>query len=85
MVRPRLPLEAILHWGSYDPEGEADLLQDYDRLMVETGIYQGRQVGAENPLPAMQYGWTEHSARRVAQVQRPHLREVLQEQGFELK
>jgi hypothetical protein len=54
--------------------------------MVETGIYRGRQV----PIPGGEgevedYGWLEHSARRVSQVHRPGLRRVLTQQGFELK
>jgi FMN reductase (NADPH) len=84
-VRPRLPLAAVLHWEQYNPEKEEIYLQQYDREMIATGIYRGRQVSPEDPLPAAEYGWTEHSARRVSQVQRPHLRAVLQEQGFELK
>lgn len=84
-IRPRLPLEAILHWEAYDPNGEEKHLQNYDQEMIDTGIYSGRQVTAADPLPADQYGWTEHSARRVSQVLRPHLREVLLEMGFELK
>ena len=85
MIRPRLPLETILHWDTYDTTGEAEQLEQYDREMIETGIYRGRQVKADDPTPAEQYGWTEHSARRAAQVMRPHLREVLLEMGFELK
>jgi FMN reductase (NADPH) len=85
MVRPRLPLEAVLHWEQYDPQDEETHLQQYDQEMIATGIYRGRQVTAADPLPKDQYGWTEHSAQRASQVVRPHLREVLQEQGFELK
>ena len=84
-IRPRLPLDAILHWGAYDPKDEADLLAKYDQEMIDTGIYSDRQVTAADPIPADQYGWTEHTARRVSQVMRPHLREVLFEMGFELK
>lgn len=85
MVRPRLPLEAVLHWERYDPEGEEIHLQDYDQEMIATGIYKWRQVSTTDPIPEDQYGWTEHSARRVSQVLRPHLREILLDQGFELK
>ena len=85
LVRPRLPLDAVLHWEQYDPEGEEIHLQKYDQEMIATGIYRGRQVTAADPMPADEYGWTEHTARRVAQVLRPHLREVLLEMGFELK
>jgi FMN reductase (NADPH) len=84
--RPRLPLEAVLHWERYDTEGEAEALAAYDREMVATGIYDGRQV----PVPGREgemedYGWTEHSARRVSQPVRVHLRRVLAQQGFALE
>lgn len=84
-TRPRLPLEAILHWDHYNPENEAKCLSQYDQEMIATGIYSGRQVSAEDPLPEAEYGWQEHSARRVSNVLRPHLRKVLQDAGFELK
>jgi FMN reductase (NADPH) len=85
MIRPRLPLDAVLHWGRYDPKDEKSHLDDYDQEMIETGIYSGRQVSAADPIPVDQYGWTEHTARQVSQVVRPHLRAVLVEMGFELK
>ena len=44
-----------------------------------------QKASSNDPIPAEQYGWTEHSARRVSQTLRPHLREVLLEMGFELK
>jgi FMN reductase (NADPH) len=84
-IRPRLPLEAVLHWERYHFADEEIYLDRYDEAMIETGIYKRRQDDPNNPLPDSQYGWTEHSARRVAQVMRPHLREVLVEIGFELK
>ena len=85
MIRPRLPLEAILHWEQYNPQNEEIHLKKYDQEMIATGIYSGRQVSAEDSIPEDEYGWTEHSARRVSNVMRPHLREVLFEMGFELK
>jgi FMN reductase (NADPH) len=84
-IRPRLPLDAILHWEQYDALNEKKYLEQYDQEMIATGIYRGRQVSTDNPIPKSEYGWTEHSARRVSQVVRPHLREVLSEMGFELK
>jgi FMN reductase (NADPH) len=83
-IRPRLPLATVLHWEQYHTQNEEIHLQQYDQEMVATGIYHGRRVSPEDTFPTV-YGWTEHSARRVSQVQRPHLRAVLQEQGFELK
>ena len=85
ILRPRLSLEAMLHWESYDPEADAGALVEYDQAMIDTGIYEGRQVA----VPAVEgeiedYGWLEHSARRASLVLRSHLREVLASQGFNL-
>ena len=68
----------------YDPRGEEIHLNKYDQAMIATGIYAGRQVSGTS-TPEQSYGWREHSARRVSNVLRPHLRDVLIEQGFELK
>lgn len=82
--RPRLPLEAVLHWESYDP-GQDEAVAAYDRAMLATGIYQDRQVPAPgNPQASEAYSWSEHSARRVSKPARPFLRAALAEQGFDL-
>ena len=84
--RPRLPLQGVLHWGHYDRTSEDETLRTYDQSMIATGIYQGRQVPVPGKPGEMEgYGWTEHSARRVAQAVRTDLRQVLQRQGFALK
>jgi FMN reductase (NADPH) len=85
-VRPRLPLRAILHWERYDASDEEEALREYDQAMRETGIYQERQV----PVPGVEgevedYGWLEHTARRVSRPVRIHLREVLHQQGYALR
>jgi FMN reductase (NADPH) len=84
-LRPRLATKAVLHWETYHHDQD-QALRDYDRAMVETGIYEGRQV----PVPGQpdhveDYGWLEHSARRVSQPTRMFLRQVLMNQGFELR
>ncbi len=85
-LRPRLATEAILHWEGYDAGDEERYLLDYDRAMIETGIYHGRQVAVPGQEGEVEdYGWMEHSARRVAQAVRTDLREILAEQGFDLK
>ena len=84
--RPRLPLEAVLHWERYDASGQDQALAEYDRAMAATGIYAGRQVAVPGRPGEMEdYGWTEHSARRVSQAHRVRLREVVEKQGFGLK
>ncbi len=83
MIRPRLPLGAILHWDTYN-EDDREYLDEYDQDMISTGIYAGRQVGRED-LDPKDYGWMEHSARRVSKPSRPHLRETIIESGFSIR
>lgn len=59
-----------------------------DPLPAARGIDQDRQVGTPHGfdrLPVQLYGWTEHSARRVATPRRPGLRNALVAQGFEFR
>ena len=85
-IRPRLPLRAILHWEGYDTSAEAEALREYDRAIIETDIFQGRQASMPGHTEAVEdYGWQEHSARRVSQPARTHLRQVLTRQGFALR
>jgi FMN reductase (NADPH) len=85
-LKPRLPLGAILHWEKYDRSNEDESLLNYDQRMVATGIYKGRQVPDPNKPGEMQnYGWLEHTARRTSRVIRAHLKQTLEEIGFELK
>jgi FMN reductase (NADPH) len=83
MHRPRLATSAILHWETYDAGDEMQALLEYDRVMAETNIYRGRQVPVPGGEGEMEdYGWMEHSARRVAQPQRAGLGSVIRHQGF---
>jgi FMN reductase (NADPH) len=85
-LRPRLSLEAMLHWERYDPQADAEALVDYDQAMIDTGIYKGRQVAVPGVEGEMEdYGWLEHSARRASLGLRSHLRAVLRDQGFGLE
>jgi FMN reductase (NADPH) len=83
LIRPRLPQGAILHWDSYD-SNDNEKLREYDRAMIDTGIYSGRQVDRQDQDPE-DYGWMEHSARRSSKPSRPHLRETIIRAGFLLK
>jgi FMN reductase (NADPH) len=86
IVRPRLPTAAILHRETYDPDPRDAALHEYDRTMIATGVYQGRQVPVPGKAGEMEdYGWLEHSARRVSQALRTDLRLVLKRQGFSLE
>jgi FMN reductase (NADPH) len=84
--KPRLPIDAVLHWNQYRSTDVALLLHEYDRTMIASGIYNGRQV----PVPGREgeledYGWLEHSARRVSQAHRVGLGDALRQQGFTLR
>jgi FMN reductase (NADPH) len=85
-IKPRLPLQSVLHWESYNPVAEEDNLKTYDATMIATGIYNGRQVPIPGKPEEMEdYGWIEHTARRVSLAGRTELRPTLEKQGFGLK
>jgi len=84
-TRPRLPTEAILHWERYHPDQDR-ALNEYDQIMLKTGIYQNRQLSnPKESSEAENYGWMEHTARRVSKPERITLRRILRNQGFQLK
>jgi FMN reductase (NADPH) len=85
-LRPRLPLEVVLHWEQYATTPKDEALRVYDQTMITTGIYKGRQVpipGRKNEMENV--GWLEQSARRVSKADRTELRSMLEKQGFALK
>ncbi len=85
IVRPRLALNAVLHWDAYGRDQDA-ALHAYDKAMIATGIYEGRQVPVPGKPEAVEdYGWMEHSARRIAQPARMDLRHIAEGQGYGLE
>lgn len=84
-IRPRLPRREILHWERYQPPLD-EALFEYDKIMAATGIYEQRQVPVPGKPDAVEnYGWLEHTARRVSRAVRTNLRAVLEKQGFGLR
>jgi FMN reductase (NADPH) len=82
--RPRLPIQAVLHRERYRADQD-QALQQYDRTMAKSGIYNEGPVPVPGrPGEMEEYGWLEHSARRVSQPGRAFLRAVLEEHGFPL-
>jgi FMN reductase (NADPH) len=85
-IKPRLPIRAVLHWESYSQATVDEDLRDYDKTMIATGIYNNRQVPIPGKPDEMEdYGWTEHTARRVSLAARTELHSELVKQGFLLK
>lgn len=79
--RPRLPLAEVLHWETYSPEGRKERLAEYDQVIRSSGVYK-----AKNSIVP---GWTDVMARTTSKPPpeegRYQLREILNEQGFEMK
>lgn len=85
-IRPRLPLNGVLHYEAYSDQNQDTALQAYDEAMIATGIYENRQVAVPgHPQKMEHYGWTEHSARRMSRPSRPNLRAQLMAMGFGLE
>ena len=78
-VKPRLPLSAVLFEDHYDSEAVERGIDQYDRTMKASGVYEGRQIDASCCSPAdtksergaadrnsKDYGWLEHCGRRIS-------------------
>jgi nitroreductase len=75
-VKPRLPLQAVLHTDTYpDDPSQLPLMADYDRSMTE--FYTSQGMHDRDPR------WTRVMAGRVGRFhQRAELDDYLAEQGF---
>ena len=77
--RPRLPLAEVLHRERYQGQGRLERLAAYDETICAAGIYRGKNGPRR---------WTEVMARTTSKPpgeDRVNLRQILAEQGFELK
>jgi nitroreductase len=89
-VKPRLPLEAVYCREKYDATPFAEAVAGYDVTIDQLGHLKGREVDAERyPDFKGLYSWSEHSARRMADLSpsslRPHMRHFLESQKLRLK
>jgi FMN reductase (NADPH) len=79
--RPRLPLSEVLHWDHYQSAGRSERLAAYDGQIRAAGTYRRKDGLIE--------GWTDVMARTTSKPPpeegRYQLRQILLEQGFELK
>ncbi|WP_423799914.1 oxygen-insensitive NADPH nitroreductase [Neobacillus sp. SAB-20_R2A] len=76
-VKPRLPLDAILHENVYDEEKYESLLDDYDQTM--SSYYQMRSTNNKNT------NWTESMAHFMKDKRRTHMRVFMESKGFYLE
>lgn len=73
-LRPRLPLEAVLHKNSYNKEQSIEQAGKYD---VTTKQYMLERTEGKKDNP-----WSEIMATRLSQPSRLHMKEFLDRKGF---
>nr|WP_277398172.1 oxygen-insensitive NADPH nitroreductase [Neobacillus citreus] len=76
-VKPRLPLDAILHENVYNQEKYESLLDEFDQTM--SSYYQQRSTNNKNT------NWTESMAHFMKDKRRAHMREFIESKGFHLE
>lgn len=74
-VKPRLPVDAVLHENMYNADQYKTILPEYDATMMH--YYETRSANQK------QAGWTEQMADFLEVAQRPHMKAFLQKQGFD--
>ena len=73
-VKPRLPVQAVLHEGGYQADAMVVSIEDYDELMSE--YYAKRQSGQRDS------NWSQQTASTVNAKRREHMLPFLQKRGF---
>ncbi|NLI67072.1 MAG: oxygen-insensitive NADPH nitroreductase [Bacilli bacterium] len=76
-VKPRLPLEAVLHKDRYDASKYEALLKQYDEVMRE--YYQTRSSNQKDQK------WTVGMAKFFRKPRREHMKQFIEEKRFFLK
>lgn len=94
-VKPRLPERVTVHKECYSVTNLEDDLNEYDRVMIARRTYDGRRVSiaGEPERGGIEYGWSEHTARRSTRPEtiaasaslRENLRYVLEQRGFSFR
>ncbi|KOP65215.1 NADPH-dependent oxidoreductase [Bacillus sp. FJAT-18019] len=72
-LRPRLPMEAVLHRDRYEREAVEEV-KNYDRISSE---YLSKRTQGKNNTP-----WSELMAKRLAEPVRLHMKDFLEGKGF---
>lgn len=76
-IKPRLPINVVLKQDRYDDSTDLKNIEQYDKDME--AYYQQRTGGNKAS------NWSQSMAPMFGGKLRPHMREFLREQGFELK
>ncbi len=82
-LKPRLDINAIYHREEYSDVEYPKYISEYDKTIQELGHLKGREQLVEKyPKFDGLYSWSEHTARRHAEIVRPHMKSYLQSKGF---
>ncbi len=82
-LKPRLNINAIYHKEEYSDLGYEKHIAEYDAVINEVGYLKGREQLVEKyPNFNGLYSWSEHTARRHAEIVRPHMKSYLESKGF---
>lgn len=76
-VKPRLPVEAILHENSYDAAKYNEILPAYDQTMHDYYLNRGSNQ--------KDTAWSVQMANFLAEPRRTHMKEFLAKRGFTFK
>lgn len=87
VIKPRLPLEAVSFKERYQAKAFVPPITEYDDTITQMGYLRGREVHTDRyPDFDGDYSWSEHTARRMADIDgltmRPHMLEYLTRRGF---
>ena len=74
-VKPRLPVEAIVHENSYDADKYEDIIPVYDETMNDYYLSRG-----SNRKDA---AWSDSMANFLGTPKRTHMKAFLNKRGFE--
>ena len=76
-VKPRLPLSVVLKENTYNASEEAEQIANYDIIARE---YYATRTGNKKSQ-----SWSEQMTGLLGKESRPHMRQFLTDQGFEMK
>lgn len=76
-VKPRLPIEAVVHENTYHTEKYDELIPTYDEAMND--YYQTREENKKS------HTWSESMAAFLGEPRRPYMKDFLQKRGFDFK
>ncbi|MBP2001591.1 FMN reductase (NADPH) [Paenibacillus shirakamiensis] len=74
--RPRLPVDAVLHWEAYDEHKTPEQIAAYDTTMVE---YIKERTHGERDK-----GWSALMADKLTVPSRLHMKKYLEDRGFKM-